>query len=182
MDLINGTLGADYAGGIPVLAATHDRGVEWAGTDGLVLHMVADVLREEALTYNVLASTRRSDPRNVVMVGAHLDSVDQGPGIDDDGSGSAAILEVALQMAQVKPKNKVRFAWWAAEEPGLIGSDFYVFGLRPGQLDDIALYLNFDMIGSPNYVRFINDGDGSAFGLARPSRIGGDRDVLRAFL
>ena len=177
MDLINGTLGADYAGGIPVLAATHDRGVEWAGTDGLVLHMVADVLREEALTYNVLAETRRGDPRNVIMVGAHLNSVEQGPGIQDNGSGSAAILEVALQMAQVKPKNKVRFAWWAAEEPGLIGSDFYVFGLRPGQLDDIALYLNFDMIGSPNFVRFIDDGDGSAFGLAGPP----GSEVIEAF-
>jgi Zn-dependent M28 family amino/carboxypeptidase len=71
-------------------------------------------------------------------------------------------------MAKVKPRNKVRFAWWGAEESGLIGSDFYVFGLPDEELDNIALYLNFDMIGSPNFVRFIYDGDGSAFGLEGP--------------
>jgi Zn-dependent M28 family amino/carboxypeptidase len=102
------------------------------------------------------------------MVGAHLDSVNAGPGIQDNGSGSAAILEVAEQMAKVKPRNKVRFAWWGAEESGLIGSDFYVFNLSEEELDNIVLYLNFDMIGSPNFVRFVYDGDGSAFGLAGP--------------
>ena len=71
-------------------------------------------------------------------------------------------------MAKVKPVNTVRFAWWGAEESGLVGSDFYVAGLTQAEKDDIALYLNFDMIGSPNYVRFIYDGDGSAFGLAGP--------------
>jgi len=166
--LINGTLGANYAGGIPVFFATFDRGVEWAGTSGLVLHMIADVFRGEATTSNVFAETVAGDPSNVIMAGAHLDSVNEGPGIQDNGSGSAAILEVAEQMARVKPRNKVRFAWWGAEESGLIGSDFYVFGLAEEELDDIALYLNFDMIGSPNYVRFVYDGSGDAFGLAGP--------------
>jgi Zn-dependent M28 family amino/carboxypeptidase len=166
--LINGTLGSVYAGGIPVFFATYDRGVEWAGTSGLVLHMIADVFRGEATTYNVFAETQDGDPDNVIMVGAHLDSVNEGPGIQDNGSGSAAILEVAEQMKKVKPRNQVRFAWWGAEESGLVGSDFYVFGLSDEERDKIALYLNFDMIGSPNYVRFIYDGDGSAFGLAGP--------------
>ncbi len=166
--LINGTLSSGYTGGIPVFFATYDRGVEWAGTSGLVLHMIADVFRGTASTSNVLAETPGGDPHNVVMAGAHLDSVPQGPGIQDNGSGSAALLEIAEQMAKVKPRNKVRFAWWGAEESGLIGSDFYVFGLSPEARDDIALYLNFDMIGSPNYVRFVYDGDGSAFGLAGP--------------
>ena len=84
------------------------------------------------------------------MAGAHLDSVGQGPGINDNGSGSAALLETAVQMAKVNPRNKVRFAWWGAEESGLVGSTFYVNDLRanaPDQLADIALYLNFDMVG-----------------------------------
>jgi Zn-dependent M28 family amino/carboxypeptidase len=102
------------------------------------------------------------------MVGAHLDSVPAGPGINDNGSGSAAILEVALQMQKVKPRNKVRFAWWGAEEAVLIGSNFYVASLSEDELARIALYLNFDMVGSPNFVRFVYDGDGSAFGLAGP--------------
>jgi Zn-dependent M28 family amino/carboxypeptidase len=101
------------------------------------------------------------DPDNVIMVGAHLDSVNAGPGIQDNGSGSAAILEVAEQMAKVKPRNRVRFAWWGAEESGLVGSTFYVNNLSAAEKDKITLYLNFDMIGSPNHVFFIYDGDDS---------------------
>jgi Zn-dependent M28 family amino/carboxypeptidase len=102
------------------------------------------------------------------MVGAHLDSVSAGPGINDNGSGSGAILEVAEQIARVKPTNTVRFAWWGAEESGLVGSDFYVANLTAAERDAIALYLTFDMIGSANFVRFIYDGDGSAFELEGP--------------
>ncbi|NNE11641.1 MAG: M28 family peptidase, partial [Ilumatobacter sp.] len=151
--LINGTLSSDYGGGVPVVFATYDRGVEWSTTSGLEMRLVADVFRGEATTVNVLAETPGGDPDNVVMVGAHLDSVNEGPGIQDNGSGSAAILEVAIQMAEVETHNKVRFAWWGAEESGLVGSDFYVFGLSDEEREKIALYLNFDMIGSPNYVR-----------------------------
>ena len=159
--LINGTLGSGYAGGIPVVFATYDRGEEWAATAGLEMHMVVEVFRGVATTYNVLAETPGGDPDNVVMVGAHLDSVNAGPGIQDNGSGSAAILEVAVQMQKVNPVNKVRFAWWGAEESGLVGSNYYVNNLSEGELDDIALYLNFDMIGSPNYMFGIYDGDDS---------------------
>ncbi len=162
------TLSAAYSGGIPVFFTTYDRGVEWASTPGLVLHMFANVFRGVATTNNVFAETRDGDPNNVVMVGAHLDSVPRGPGINDNGSGSAAILEVALQMAKVKPRNKVRFAFWGAEESGLVGSNYYVANLTQSERNRIALYLNFDMVGSPNYVRFVYDGDGSAFGLAGP--------------
>jgi aminopeptidase Y len=87
--------------------------------------------------------------------------VDAGPGIQDNGSGSAAILEVASQMAKVKPRNKLRFALWGAEESGLVGSTRYVQGLAQAEQDKIALYLNFDMIGSPNHVFFVYDGDNS---------------------
>ncbi|MCK2214913.1 M20/M25/M40 family metallo-hydrolase [Actinomadura sp. ATCC 31491] len=95
------------------------------------------------------------------MVGAHLDSVPAGPGINDNGSGSAAILEVARQMALYPVKNKVRFAFWAGEEIGLLGSDQYVASLSQEQRDRIRLYLNFDMIASPNYAYKLYDGDDS---------------------
>ena len=159
--LINGTLGNTYEGGIPVLETTYGLGVTLASTPGLTVRLFANVFRGVATTSNVLAETPGGDPNNVVMVGAHLDSVDAGPGINDNGSGSAAVLETALQMAKVKPRNKVRFAWWGAEEANLVGSTFYVTGLPQAERDKIALYLNFDMVGSPNHVFFIYDGDNS---------------------
>ena len=100
---------------------------------------------------------------NVVMAGAHLDSVTAGPGINDNGSGSAALLETALMMAKVKPQNTVRFAWWGDEEGGLVGSTAYVNGLSQAERDRIALYLNYDMVGSPNYIFMVYDADQSTF-------------------
>jgi Zn-dependent M28 family amino/carboxypeptidase len=97
------------------------------------------------------------------MAGAHLDSVGAGPGINDNGSGSAAILETALMMAKLNPENTLRFAWWGAEESGLIGSTAYVNGLSQAERDRIALYLNYDMVGSPNYVFMVYDADQSTF-------------------
>jgi Zn-dependent M28 family amino/carboxypeptidase len=161
--LISGTLSDGYSlTGPPVFEATFDRGVEWAGTAGLELHMIADVARGEVFTSNVIAETSGRDDR-VAVVGAHLDSVPQGPGIQDNGSGSAANLEIALQMAalDIEPRNQVRFAWWSAEESGLVGSQYYVDNLSKRETKDIAVNLNFDMIGSPNFVRFVYDGDGS---------------------
>ena len=101
----------------------------------------------------------------MVLVGAHLDSVAAGPGINDNGSGSAAILEIAEQFKRLglTPRNQVRFVWWGAEELNLLGSQFYVGDLTDAQAEDIALNLNFDMLGSPNFVRFVYDGDNSAF-------------------
>jgi Zn-dependent M28 family amino/carboxypeptidase len=100
-----------------------------------------------------------------VIVGAHLDSTPSTVAINDNGSGSAAILEIAeVYAAQDRdPRNKLRFIWFAAEEFGLVGSDFYVDSLDPAELAQIRAYLNFDMLGSPNYVRFVYDGDNSTF-------------------
>lgn len=158
---------------LPVVGATFELGDELRngvqnGPTGVTARLRTDTLAEVRTTHNVLAETPEGRDDHVIMVGAHLDSVSRGPGINDNGSGSSAILEVALQMAKVKPRNKVRFAWWGAEEQGLIGSDFYVFGLSDEERAKIALYLNFDMVGSPNYVRFVYDGDGGEFGLAGP--------------
>lgn len=119
-------------------------------------------------TRNVIAETRGGRSDRVVAVGSHLDSVPEGPGINDNGSGSAGLLEVALKLAEEGANkkgrgtaNKVRFAWWSAEELGLLGSEHYVAQLSERQRKDIALYLNFDMIASPNPVQFVYDGDNS---------------------
>ena len=111
---------------------------------------------------NVVAQTKTGDTKNVVLVGAHLDSVRSGPGINDNGSGVAAVLETAAALGSAaQMKNAVRFALWGSEEIGLEGSTKYVRALDRGQLDDIALYLNFDMLGSPNAGYFTYDGDQS---------------------
>lgn len=158
---LNGTLGNGFTLDIPVTSVTLAVGQELAATPDLVMRLKADTFRGIATTENVIAETPGGDDDNVVMVGAHLDSVNAGPGIQDNGSGSAAILEVAEQFAKVNPVNKVRFALWGAEESGLVGSIHYVGELSQDDQDDIALYLNFDMIGSPNYVFFVYDGDDS---------------------
>ncbi len=129
---------------------------------------------------NVIADTPTGRADRVVVVGSHLDSVPEGPGINDNGSGSAADLEVALQLARlgIQPTNKVRFAFWGAEEDGLIGSAHYVANLSNKERHRIALNLNFDMVGSTNFVRFVYDGDGSAFGTDGPSGSGTIEDTF----
>lgn len=166
--LTNATLGDDYAGGIPVVFTTYDIGAGWVDQPDLQLRIVTNVVREQTETSNVIAETNRGNPDNVVMTGAHLDSVFEGAGINDNGSGSAALIELALQMKRAHPRNQVRFAWWGAEEAGLVGSTFYVNSLSQEEKDKIKVYLNYDMIGSPNFGNFIYDGDGSDFDLAGP--------------
>ena len=118
---------------------------------------------ETRTDFNVIAELPGKNEDNVVMAGAHLDSVTEGPGINDNGSGSAALLETALLMANLNPENTLRFAWWAAEEQGLVGSHDYVDGLSQAELDRIALYMNYDMVGSPNYIFMVYDADESTF-------------------
>ncbi|MEV6234954.1 M28 family metallopeptidase [Saccharopolyspora shandongensis] len=114
-------------------------------------------------TYNLLAETPGGDANSVVMFGAHLDSVSRGAGINDNGTGSAAILQAALDYAGsgATPKNKLRFAFWGAEEQGLVGSSHYVQSLPEAERGKIVAYLNFDMVGSPNAGYFTYDGDDS---------------------
>ncbi|HZB48627.1 MAG TPA: M28 family peptidase, partial [Mycobacteriales bacterium] len=128
---------------IPVVGASFADGVALAqpGSTARVR-----VLPSETRTdVNVIAELPGRNADNVVMAGAHLDSEVLGPGINDNGSGSAALLETALTMAKVTPENTLRFAWWGAEESGLVGSTAYVEGLSAAELDRIALYLNYDM-------------------------------------
>ncbi|MFC6884847.1 MULTISPECIES: M28 family peptidase [Actinomadura] len=117
-------------------------------------------------TENLFAETRGGRADRTVMTGAHLDSVADGPGINDNATSAAALLEVALRLAphQDRVRNKVRFAWWGAEELVDVGSYHYVGSLTPQERASIALYLNYELIASPNFARFIIDGDDSDHG------------------
>jgi Zn-dependent M28 family amino/carboxypeptidase len=157
------TLTANNTSGIPVLGTTYALGVTLSQTPGLRMRVFANTLRQMLPTSNVIAEKPGENADNVVMAGAHLDSVLAGPGINDNGSGSAVILEAAEQLAHVDTRNTLRFAWWGAEESGLVGSTNYVNGLSQAEKDRIALYLNFDMVGSPNYVFMTQDADQSSF-------------------
>ncbi|MFI6642367.1 M28 family metallopeptidase [Streptomyces sp. NPDC050504] len=114
-----------------------------------------------ATGYNLIADWPGGDPSQVLMAGSHLDSVTSGPGINDNGSGSAGVLETALAVsrAQFKPDKHLRFAWWGAEELGLVGSRHYVNNLPAAERTKVKGYLNFDMIGSPNPGYFVYDDD-----------------------
>ncbi|MCY0963306.1 M28 family metallopeptidase [Streptomyces sp. H27-H5] len=114
-----------------------------------------------ATGYNLIADWPGGDPNSVLMSGSHLDSVTAGPGINDNGSGSAAVLETALAVsrAQLQPTKHLRFGWWGAEELGLVGSKYYVNSLSATEKAKFSGYLNFDMIGSPNPGYFVYDDD-----------------------
>ncbi|MDQ0868227.1 aminopeptidase S [Arthrobacter sp. V1I9] len=130
-------------------------------------------------TFNILADTAGSE-NHTVVVGGHLDSVPESPGINDNASGVAAMLETARWMAEsgVEPKNRVRFAFWGAEEVDLLGSQHYVDELSATEKSKTAVNINIDMAASPNGVRFVHDGDGSTFGEAGPPGSTGLESVL----
>lgn len=156
-----GTLGSGTDVAIPVLGITKEEGARLrANPAEAQIRLKAGVNTERS--HNVIAQTSTGDTDNVVMVGAHLDSVPEGPGINDNGSGVAGVLETALQLGSAPDvRNAVRFGFWGAEEVGLVGSDRYISSLDAEGLKDIALYLNFDMIGSPNPGYFTYDGNQS---------------------
>lgn len=182
-EAINGTLGEVV--GIPVVGASYAVGQE-LGVQGTTARIFTDTTNETRTTYNVIAETRRGNPDRVVMAGAHLDSVEEGPGINDNGSGSATMLELAEELAKVKKlRNQVRFAWWGAEELGLLGAQEYVDDLvenDPATLAEIGAYLNFDMVGSSNYARFVYDGDNSTGeGAEGPAGSGDIEDLFAQY-
>lgn len=110
----------------------------------------------------VIAETRGGDPNHVVVAGAHLDSVPEGPGINDDGSGTSALLAMAQELSQGRYdlRNKIRFMWFGAEENGLVGSSYYARNLSQKEVDKIDVMLDYDMLSSANYIRGVYDGDG----------------------
>lgn len=103
-----------------------------------------------AISYNVIATTITGNDDNIIFMGAHTDTTIDSPGINDNGSGSASLLEVALQLSNFSVQNKVRFAWWSAGEDGQLGSSYYVEHMSPEEIQNIDMYMNFDTIASPN--------------------------------
>ncbi|MGO0576944.1 M28 family peptidase [Ornithinimicrobium panacihumi] len=166
---LNGTLGGpgDYVPAAGITQADGQALLADMASGPVSVTLDLQVLVEEVDTFNIFAETAKGRADNVVMAGAHLDGVDGGPGINDNGSGSAALLETAVQLAKVnKLNNQVRFAWWGAEEHGLLGSWHYIEDLYandPAALEDIATYLNFDMVASPNHIIGVYDADQSTY-------------------
>ena len=164
---LNGTLGERFEGSAPAVS------VDQATGDSLRDKLTAEdadvkaslTLETEFLeseTWNILAETKAGDPNNVHMLGAHLDSVPEGPGINDNASGVAGVLTVAKGLANQEREvdNKVRIGIWGAEEVGLVGSTHYVESLSEEELGKITSYLNYDMIGSNNYAVSTLDANG----------------------
>lgn len=167
--LTNGNVSSTFTANVGVVSVPQSVGLQLAATPGLVLRLRTSVFRGASTGTNLFAETTDGDANTIVMAGANLDSISSSPGINGNGSGASALLETALMMSKVKPRNKIRFAWWAVQrEAGMnvsasqfIGATRYLSSLSQADLDKIALYLNFDTIGSPNYVFFIHDGDNS---------------------
>lgn len=159
--LIVGTLGGSDIVDIPVVGASYEQGVALSAAGSSAEVFVP--APEERPQKNVIAEKKGVNDDNVVMAGAHLDSVQAGPGINDNGSGSAALLDLAQTLSKYEPQNTIRLAWWGAEEAGLIGSEEYVAELSQEEKDRIALYLNFDMVASPNYIFMVYDGNESSW-------------------
>jgi hypothetical protein len=159
--------------GLPV--ALIDRKVRLRS--GERVRMSVDAVTERGSTQNVIADNGSSDGR-VVMAGAHLDSVPGGPGINDNGSGVATLLQVAETFGR-RPAGRIRLAFWGGEEEGLLGSRRYVRSLSDEQRREIGAYLNLDMVGSPNAVPAVySDGTPALARLLRELYPGPERGVL----
>ena len=151
------------------------------GSGPVTLHVTSSTVSETRKTYNVLADTPGGDKNHVVVQGSHLDSVVAGPGINDNGSGSAYNLESAIQLAKSTSGRAIRCASRSGvpRSSNLVGSTFYVNSLSDAEFSKIALNLNHDMLASPNFVRFVYDGDGSDTGTAGPA---GSAQIEQVFL
>jgi Zn-dependent M28 family amino/carboxypeptidase len=157
---------------IPVVGVSYELGcsLDIAARGGATVRLEVNALIGKRLTRNVLADTDTAvnSGSSLIIVGAHLDSVPEGPGINDNGSGSAVVLEAALRLARgpTQARGSVRFAFWGAEERGLIGSRHHLGSLSDEVRRHIALYINLDMVGSPNFARFVQSSAATNEGLA----------------
>ncbi|WP_068213382.1 M28 family peptidase, partial [Rathayibacter tanaceti] len=163
-DALNGTYGGQDTAAIPGVGVTQAEGSALLAALPASAGVLIEQTTTDVETFSLVTETAGGDHENVVMLGAHLDSVPEGPGINDNGSGSAALLETAVQLAAAgETANAVRFAWWGAEEVGLVGSYTYVDSLTEEDAAAIATYMNFDMVASPNYVVSVYDADQSTY-------------------
>lgn len=156
--------GTDPLVKIPVFSVSYSVGMSLVNESPLpTLSFTADLKLEVNTTFNVICETGSSETSsNVIMVGSHLDSVPEGPGMNDNGSGSMTVLEMAKQFLRLnfasKAVNPVRFAWWGAEEIGLLGARHYVReAQKSGTIGNVAMYFNYDMLGSPNFIPQVHD-------------------------
>src|SRR5499426_2751191 len=163
-DAFSGVLSKGAA--IPVVGVTYEFGRALAARTGSTVRLAVNAVKGTRMTSNVVADTGSDDKGALIVVGAHLDSVPEGPGINDNGSGSAAVLEAALRLAQERAPGRMRFAFWGAEERGLIGSRHHVAALSEDERRQIAVYVNLDMVGSPNFARFVRSSSATPEGLA----------------
>lgn len=194
-----GTIGADdrndvliptlagYDAHIPVVGTDYATGKELVDLDAagpVLLHLKVDgFVDQDVHTRNVIAETPGGRADRTVVVGGHLDSVFAGPGINDDGSGVSMMMETAEAMHSLglSPRNKVRFIFFSGEEEGLLGSDYYVSQLPKAERQNISAMLDYDMLASANYARFVYDGDGSDFGVSGPTGSGVIEQVFKDF-
>jgi Zn-dependent M28 family amino/carboxypeptidase len=147
------------------------------------VHLQTNGVNVDRFFPQVIAETKQGDPNHIVLAGAHLDSVTAGPGINDDGSGTAWQLELAEQIARhgTPPRNKIRFMWFGGEEDGLVGSQYYAANLSQAEVNKIDVMIDTDMIASPNYVRLVYDGDGDELGSAGPAGSGTVEAVFKRY-
>ncbi|OZC90691.1 amidohydrolase [Rhodococcus sp. 06-412-2C] len=178
--LDSGTLGDPETAKIPTGGVSQEDGAAVLAAPEVTLTLVTTT--DTTTSRNIIAQTTTGSTENVVVAGAHLDSVPEGPGINDNGTGTSAVLETALQMGSApEVTNAVRFAFWGAEEDGLVGSTKYVEGLSDDDKRNIALYLNFDMIGSHNAGYLAYDGDDSDK-VGEPAGPAGSDAIERTFV
>ena len=163
-DAFSGVLSKGAA--FPVVGVPYEFGRTLAGRTGTNVRLAVDAVSGKRVTRNVLADMGVDDKGPLIVAGAHLDSVPEGPGINDNGSGSAAVLEAALRLAQDPARGRMRFGFWGAEERGLIGSRHHVASLSEDERRQIAVYVNLDMVGSPNFTRFVRGSVAKLEGLA----------------
>ncbi|MFI0404720.1 M28 family peptidase [Actinomadura sp. 3N508] len=184
--LLNGTVNRPAR--IPVVGTSRTVGLALAKAarkGGLTLRVRTDTVHGKRRSSNVIADSGRGRAGNVVLLGAHLDSVREGAGINDNATGSAALLAIAAKIKHLGKsglRNRVRFAWWGAEEEGLRGSTHYVKSLPRADREKIAVALNFDMLGSRNGTRGVYDGDHSTrTGTRAPAGSGAVEKMFRDY-
>lgn len=105
---------------------------------------------------NLIAESPHGDPAHTIDVEGHLDSI-YGPGILDNASGAASILEVALMLARTDTPNRLRYVFFGGEELGLHGSRHYVATLTPAERAAIAFDLDVDVTATPNFDLLVAD-------------------------
>jgi Zn-dependent M28 family amino/carboxypeptidase len=195
-----GTLGADdrndvliptlagYEVDIPVVGTDYATGRALVDrvTDGeaVTIRVAVDGVKLPGQdTVNVVADLPGGRADRTVVVGGHLDSVFEGPGINDDGSGVSLMMEMAQVMKEkgLSPRNHLRFIFFSGEEQGLLGSDHYVSELTRKEATSISAMLDYDMLGSNNFARLVYDGDGSDHGVAGPNGSGQIEQVFREY-